>query len=233
MQVECYCIAIYLHVGNMALNIRNEEAERLAEALAKLAGETKTEAVTRALRDRLARLRRERAGRPLADELGRDCEALFSAAGSGYPDSRRDPGIRRARRSALMVVDTSALAGDPSGRAGAAPFQRSSRVGRLTIDLGGDIRRGVDHHRVALWSGGCPRPRPSARACRPRARPGGRRTGACRSRGVQPLRQGRHPAALNYGDCFSYALARVLGKPLLFKGGDFSHTDLQPFLPEQ
>ena len=53
----------------MAPNIRNEEAERLAEALAKLAGETKTEAVTRALRDRLDRMRRERAGRPLADEL--------------------------------------------------------------------------------------------------------------------------------------------------------------------
>lgn len=44
----------------MALNIRNAEAERLAEALAKLTGETKTEAVTHALRDRLARLRRER-----------------------------------------------------------------------------------------------------------------------------------------------------------------------------
>jgi antitoxin VapB len=53
----------------MALNIRNAEAEKLAEALAKLAGETKTEAVTRALRDRLARLRRERSGRRLADEL--------------------------------------------------------------------------------------------------------------------------------------------------------------------
>jgi len=53
----------------MALNIRNAEAERLAEALAKLAGETKTEAVTRALRDRLARLRRDKSGRRLADEL--------------------------------------------------------------------------------------------------------------------------------------------------------------------
>ena len=53
----------------MALNIRNAEAERLAEALAKLAGETKTEAVTRALRDRLSRLRREKSGRRLADEL--------------------------------------------------------------------------------------------------------------------------------------------------------------------
>jgi antitoxin VapB len=55
----------------MALNIRNAETERLADELAKLAGETKTEAVTKALRDRLARVRRERAGRPLAEELDR------------------------------------------------------------------------------------------------------------------------------------------------------------------
>jgi antitoxin VapB len=55
----------------MALNIRNAETERLAEAVARLTGETKTEAVTRALRDRLARLRRERSGRRLADELDR------------------------------------------------------------------------------------------------------------------------------------------------------------------
>ena len=53
----------------MALNIRNPETERLAETLAKLTGETKTETVTRALRDRLARVRRERAKRRLADEL--------------------------------------------------------------------------------------------------------------------------------------------------------------------
>jgi antitoxin VapB len=53
----------------MALNIRNPEAEKLAQALARLTGETKTEAVTRALRDRLARVRRERRGRRLADEL--------------------------------------------------------------------------------------------------------------------------------------------------------------------
>lgn len=53
----------------MALNIRNTETEKLAEALAKLTGETKTEAVTQALRDRLARLRRERSQRRLVDEL--------------------------------------------------------------------------------------------------------------------------------------------------------------------
>lgn len=38
--------------------------------------------------------------------------------------------------------------------------------------------------------------------------------------------KGRHPAGLNYGDCFSYALARTLGEPLLYKGEDFSHTDV-------
>ncbi|MEM7585281.1 MAG: type II toxin-antitoxin system VapB family antitoxin [Acidobacteriota bacterium] len=53
----------------MALNIRNPETERLAEDLARLCGETKTEAVKRALRDRLERLRRDRTHRRLADEL--------------------------------------------------------------------------------------------------------------------------------------------------------------------
>lgn len=38
--------------------------------------------------------------------------------------------------------------------------------------------------------------------------------------------KGKHPAALNFGDCFSYALARALGEPLLFVGNDFSRTDL-------
>lgn len=37
-----------------------------------------------------------------------------------------------------------------------------------------------------------------------------------------------HPARLNLGDCFSYALARESGEPLLFKGNDFVHTDLLP-----
>jgi len=38
--------------------------------------------------------------------------------------------------------------------------------------------------------------------------------------------KGRHPANLNFGDCFSYALARVTGEPLLFKGTDFPQTDV-------
>lgn len=40
--------------------------------------------------------------------------------------------------------------------------------------------------------------------------------------------KGRHPARLNFGDCFSYALAKQRSEPLLFKGADFSRTDIRP-----
>jgi ribonuclease VapC len=43
--------------------------------------------------------------------------------------------------------------------------------------------------------------------------------------------KGRHPAALDIGDCFAYALAKATGLPLLFKGSDFAQTDIQPALP--
>ncbi len=39
--------------------------------------------------------------------------------------------------------------------------------------------------------------------------------------------KGRHPAGLNFGDCFSYALAKLADEPLLFKGNDFSQTDIR------
>lgn len=42
--------------------------------------------------------------------------------------------------------------------------------------------------------------------------------------------KGNHPARLNLGDCFAYALARATGEPLLFKGGDFAQTDVIPAL---
>ncbi len=42
--------------------------------------------------------------------------------------------------------------------------------------------------------------------------------------------KGRHPAGLNFGDCFPYALARATGAPLLFKGDDFTRTDIKPAL---
>jgi len=39
--------------------------------------------------------------------------------------------------------------------------------------------------------------------------------------------KGRHPARLNFGDCFAYACARHYGQPLMFKGADFSLTDIE------
>jgi ribonuclease VapC len=42
----------------------------------------------------------------------------------------------------------------------------------------------------------------------------------------QRFGRGRHVAALNFGDCFAYALAKARGLPVLFKGADFAHTDV-------
>lgn len=41
--------------------------------------------------------------------------------------------------------------------------------------------------------------------------------------------RGRHPAALNFGDCLTYATTRLTGEPLLLTGGDFGQTDLPPW----
>jgi antitoxin VapB len=63
----------------VALNIRSPETEALATELARLTGETKTDAVTKAVRDRLERVKRARHRRSLADELdaiGKQCAAL-------------------------------------------------------------------------------------------------------------------------------------------------------------
>ena len=47
----------------------------------------------------------------------------------------------------------------------------------------------------------------------------------------QRFGRGQHKAGLNWGDCFAYALAKITGEPLLFKGNDFSQTDIRPALP--
>jgi ribonuclease VapC len=45
-----------------------------------------------------------------------------------------------------------------------------------------------------------------------------------------PASHRRRWTSVSFGDCFSYALAKSLGEPLLFKGNDFSHTDVVPAL---
>ena len=74
----------------MALNIRSEETEQLAADLAKLTGETKTEAVTQAIRERLQRVRRARSKRRLADELD---EIALHCSDLPLRDSRSDAEI--------------------------------------------------------------------------------------------------------------------------------------------
>ncbi|MGH6897420.1 MAG: type II toxin-antitoxin system VapC family toxin [Geminicoccaceae bacterium] len=41
--------------------------------------------------------------------------------------------------------------------------------------------------------------------------------------------RGKHPAKLNFGDCFAYALAKATGEPLLFMGDDFAQTDIKAY----
>ena len=63
----------------MALNIRNPQANRLATELAALAGESRTDAAIKALGDRIQRIRQERTGRSMAEdlmEIGRHCASL-------------------------------------------------------------------------------------------------------------------------------------------------------------
>jgi len=50
-------------------------------------------------------------------------------------------------------------------------------------------------------------------------------------RGFSTYGKGRHAAGLNFGDCFSYALAKAMDEPLLFKGDDFRKTDITPAIP--
>jgi ribonuclease VapC len=45
--------------------------------------------------------------------------------------------------------------------------------------------------------------------------------------GWRKFGKGNHPASLNFGDCFAYALAKISGEPLLAKGGDFRRTDIE------
>ena len=80
------CSNFAIRGDQMPLNIRNERAEELADALAKLTGETKTQAVTQALVERLERVRRSQAKRRLADQLD---EIALHCASLPVRDSRR------------------------------------------------------------------------------------------------------------------------------------------------
>jgi ribonuclease VapC len=131
-----------------------------------------------------------------------------------------------------MIIDTSALLAilrdEPEAPAYAEAIQRAGtrRISAASfvevaaiIDGGGDpvASRGVDDLLDAAHITIDPVTPAQARIARAAFRDFGRGSG--------------HPARLNLADCFSYALAKATGEPLLFKGKDFVHTDIEPALP--
>lgn len=131
-----------------------------------------------------------------------------------------------------MIVDTSALvavllgeprAGELEEALAAAPVVRISagtllEVG-VVVDRLGDPVLGhrLDQLLAAVGADVVPLGAEHARTGRQAYRDFGKGTG--------------HPARLNLGDCFAYALAHETGETLLFVGDDFTHTDVEPALP--
>jgi ribonuclease VapC len=109
-----------------------------------------------------------------------------------------------------------------SERIESASFCRISAANYLESAIVIDARRDAILSREfdAFFVGGgveiCPLDETQARIAREAYRDFGRGSG--------------HPAKLNFGDCFAYALAKAKNEPLLFKGGDFAHTDVRPAL---
>ncbi|HEV2283585.1 MAG TPA: type II toxin-antitoxin system VapC family toxin [bacterium] len=131
-----------------------------------------------------------------------------------------------------MIIDTSALLAilrdEPEAAACAEAIQRtaSRRLSAVSfvetaavIDAGRDpvASRGFDDLLRAAQIAVDPVTEVQARIARDAYRDFGRGSG--------------HPAKLNFGDCFSYALAKATGDPLLFKGKDFVHTDVTRAMP--
>ena len=126
-----------------------------------------------------------------------------------------------------MIVDTSAivaiflrepgfeglldkLAGEPDARIGAPTLAETGIVlaARLRADSRGVLERFVRRFEIQVLPFEGPHWQEAVFAW-------------------QRFGKGRHPAALNFGDCLTYAVARLSGRPLLFVGDDFSKTDLR------
>jgi len=216
----------------MALSIKTPEADALARRLARLTGETMTEAVTVALRERLSR---EEARRAAANDLPQRLAAFAERVPERTTRGRyrRWSGMRRPVTKPdrqplprLVVVDSSAvvaiLFGEPSAVAllaqlaayperlmSAANYVETGTVlaGRRHGDRA-DAIRDLDASGIVLASIDAAQAKV---ALETRIRFG---------RGMG------HGGALNFGDTFAYALAKLHAAPLLYTGDDFSRTDI-------
>ena len=191
----------------MALSLKDKETDRLAREVAALTGETLTDAIRIAERLERERLRRGQSAR-LADRL-----------------------MEIGRHVALNVVDTSALVaillGEPDADVFArtlaeAPVRLLSAVSRVELSFVIEDRKGETGRadvELLLREGGFDivsvTPQQAEIA-----------VDACRRFG-----RGRHPARLNIGDCFAYALTIATDDSLLLKGDDFINTDIRSVPP--
>lgn len=215
----------------MALSLREKETDRLAREVAALIGETLTDAVRKSLAKRLER-ERLRPGQPgdlptRRRKIGEHCAALpdFDTRTPDEIVGYDENGMWRG-----VVIDTLALVAillrEPDAdlfiRALVdAPVRLISAVSRVELSFVIEGRKG-DAGRsdleFLLRDGGIEVATVSPQQAE-LAIDAFRRFG-----------KGRHRAALNIGDCFSYAPAAATEHPLLFKGDDFSHTDIRPAL---
>ena len=124
-----------------------------------------------------------------------------------------------------MIVDSSVFVAIIRGEAEAEAFvtaiERAPAVAASTgtlletsIVLGRDHQPALDRLLDAAHVEAVPFDEPQSRAARQAHLRFGRGSGS--------------PARLNFGDCFAYALAKLRDEPLLFKGEDFTHTDVEP-----
>src|SRR6266545_339918 len=194
----------------MSLNIKDEETHRLVRELAQLTGESQTTAVMIAVRERLDRL--HAAGHPsLADRLlaiGRNTAPRLKEPfrstehGELLYDERGAPAMAQAIEEATQRQISAA---NWLEAAAVIDGSRDPVASRQFDDLIGVARILV-----------APVTEQQARIARAAYRDFGKGSG--------------HPAGLNFGDCFAYALAKDTGEPLLFKGRDFARTDIVPAL---
>lgn len=133
------------------------------------------------------------------------------------------PDRDEAQHSGAVVIDTSALMavllGEPEGHACAAVLGSDAPLlisgGTLAEALIVAENRGIGAEMAALVSEGGMEVVPVTGATAARVAEAYARWG-----------KGRHPAGLNFGDCFAYALARETGSALLYVGEDFAKTDV-------
>ena len=213
----------------MALNIKNAEVESLAAEVAKLAHESKTEAIRIALKERAFEVVSRKAD---AQRAHRCC---FGAHLETVSECRlRTPTHQRRRRAhswlragwSLVVLDSSAVVAivlkeagyqdllakieaAPGVAIGAPTLVETLIV--LTARLRGESLLVLKELLLAAEAEVIPFLEDHSRAA---------------LRAHVRFGKGRHRAALNFGDCLSYATASVARQPLLFVGDDFSRTDI-------